>query len=108
MPAFGAGDWDVFGPHQKTRRLVVPPPPGKTRNVEAVCVALVDKAAADPAGPRIQVFVRAPGRKIDPPIVEPQLDISGRVRKVEADDGAGFVPGFGDAPASRKPGRYSS
>src|SRR5687768_11882215 len=47
---------------------------------------LMDEDPGDAARARVQVFIRAPGREIDVPIVKLQVEISGGVCAVETDD----------------------
>ena len=45
---------------------------------------LVDEEPADATGPRVEVLVCAPDRKVDVPIVQRQRDVSYAMRKVPA------------------------
>src|SRR3546814_7924767 len=64
------------------------PPAGEARPV-AACVAFVDEAAGDRAGPRVHVLVMAPHGEIGSAVVQLHRQVAGGVRAVEADQRAG-------------------
>ena len=72
------------------------PPAGKARQIGAVCVALVHKAARQTTGSRIEVFVTTPHRKIAAGSVQFEWAVAGSVGTVEADRTAPGVPPLRD------------
>src|SRR5687768_5208214 len=93
LPAFRTLDRVELRSHQKPRRLVVTPPAGKPRQLAAVRVTSVHVGAADGAGTCIYVLVVAPHGEIRAAVMQGDLDVADRVRKVEADEAALRVPG---------------
>ena len=87
------GDRLELRPHQEARRLVVAPPAGEPRQLAAVRVTRVHEAAADGAGPGVQVLVVAPHGEVGAAVVQGDRDVADRVREVEADEAALRVPG---------------
>src|SRR5690606_33581903 len=76
--------------------LVVPPPAGEAREVEGLCVSLMNEAAADRAWPRVEILVAAPHGEIDVPIVQRERNIADRMRQIEAAGAAAAACAFRD------------
>ena len=67
------------------------PPAGQTEQTRVAAVALVDEDRPDRARAGVEVLVRAPGRKVDAPVVQGKLDVARGVSQVPADDDPGRV-----------------
>ncbi len=83
--------------HLEAAAFIVAPPARESRQFLIPRVTFVDEASGDATGPAVEIFVAAPDREIQAPIVKLELQISGGVRHVETDDAALGVRGFGDA-----------
>ena len=65
---------------------IVAEPTREARKVRVGRVPFVHERACDRAGARVEIFVRAPHREIDVPIVQCQGHIADRVGEIEAND----------------------
>jgi len=74
----------------------VPPPSSKSFQVRPPAEALVHECTARGRRPGIYIFVVAPARKIDIPIVQVQRHVTGCVRQVPSDDAACVMSSLGD------------
>src|SRR6476620_7594882 len=59
-------------------------------------MTLVNERTGDRSGAGIQIFVRTPNSKVDIPVMQMQLEISGGVCEIETPRRSGFVSGLGD------------
>src|SRR2546428_295757 len=100
LPAVGSPPRLELVPHGEAGLRIVSPPSGEAGKGRVISMSLVDEAAADRTRSRVQVFVRAPDREVDPPVVKPQDNIARSVREVEADKAS--LPPRGGAEADRK------
>ena len=57
---------------------------------------LMHETSADAPWAAVQVFVVAPDGEVGAPIVQPQRNIPGGVREIEAYDASFLMPSFGD------------
>ena len=97
-PAGGAGGGPELRQHLEARLRLVAPPAGQARR-RVREMPLVHEAAADRAGPGVQILVRAPHGEIDIPVVQRQRQVADGMRHVEPGKRAGVVRGARDARA---------
>ena len=82
--------------HQEARRLVVAVPALQGLVLRTVTMLLVHKSASNGTSTRIHVLVSTPAGKVDVPVVQLQLDISGCVGEIPADENSAGVGVGGD------------
>src|SRR5215203_6408680 len=92
LPALRARKRIKIRPHKKTCCFIMPPPTSKSRQFESLRMTFMYKRPGYSARPGIEIFVTAPDRKINPPVMQFQCEIAGRVCEIESDDRSSTLP----------------